>query len=83
MTEAAQRFLRSFEALPQTDQHEVLASLLRMPLEAKSSAPGDDDLLHAADQIFLGLDRAELGQGGRLWEAESIHRPTVLESRRI
>ena len=62
MTEAAQRFLRSFKALPQPDQHDVLVSLLRLPIEAEYSTPADDELIYAADQVFLELEKAERGQ---------------------
>jgi hypothetical protein len=62
MTEAAQRFLRSFKALPQSDQHDVLVSLLRLPVDAQYAPPADDDLIHAAEQVFLGLDQAEQSQ---------------------
>ena len=62
MTEAAERFLRYFKALPKPDQHDVLASLLRLSLEADYLAPSDDELTHAADQVFLALDQAELSQ---------------------
>ena len=59
MTEAAQRFLRSFKALAQTDQHDVLVSLLRLPIEAEYTAPSDEELTQAAEQVFLALDEAE------------------------
>jgi hypothetical protein len=59
MTKAAQDFLRSFNALAQTDQHDVLVSLLRLPIEAEYTAPSDDDLLLAADEVFLELEKAE------------------------
>ena len=62
MTEAAERFLRSFKALPKPDQHDVLVSLLRQPLEADYLAPSDDELMHAAEQVFLALDQAEQSQ---------------------
>lgn len=62
MTEAAQRFLRSFKALPQPDQHDVLVSLLRLPIEAEYSAPADDELIYAAEQVFLDLEKTERGQ---------------------
>jgi len=62
MTEAAQRFLRSFKALAQADQHDVLVSLLRLPIEAEYPAPTDDDLVRLADQVFLALDEAEKHQ---------------------
>jgi hypothetical protein len=59
MTNEAQQFLRSFKALPKTDQHDVLVQLLRMPIEANYAAPSDEDLVHAADEVFLELDKRE------------------------
>ena len=59
MTKAAQDFLRSFKALPPSDQHDVLVQLLREPIEASYEAPSDDQLVAAADLIFLEYDRAE------------------------
>lgn len=59
MTKAAQDFLRSFKALPQSDQHDVLVSLLRLPIEASYSAPSDEDLLRAGDEVFLEYEKAE------------------------
>ena len=62
MTEAAERLLRSFKALPKPDQHDVLVSLLRLPMDADYPAPSDDELTHAAEQVFLALDQAEQSQ---------------------
>jgi len=59
MTKAAQDLLRSFKALPPSDQHDVLVQLLREPIEASYEAPSDDELVGAADVIFLEYDRAE------------------------
>ncbi len=59
MTKAAQDFLRSFKALPATDQHEVLVQLLREPIELSYEAPSDDELVAAADLAFLEYDKAE------------------------
>ena len=59
MTNAAQDFLRSFKALPPTDQHEVLVQLLREPIEASYETPSDDELAAAADFVFLEYDKAE------------------------
>jgi hypothetical protein len=59
MTKAAQDFLRSFKALPKSDQHDVLVSLLRLPIEADYTAPSDDELVLAADEVFGELDKAE------------------------
>ena len=62
MTEATQHFLRSFKALPKADQHDVLVSLLRLPVEAEYATPSDEELTLAADQVFLELDNAEKSQ---------------------
>jgi len=62
MTEAAKRFLSTFKALPQADPHDVLVSLLRLPIEAEYTAPADEELVQAADQVFLALDEAEQRQ---------------------
>lgn len=62
MSEVAQRFLRSFKALAQADQQDVLVSLLRLPIEAEYSALSDEELVLAAEQVFLALDEAEQRQ---------------------
>jgi hypothetical protein len=59
MTKAAQDFLRSFKALPPTDQHDVLVQLLREPIDARYEAPSDNELVDAADLVFLEYDKAE------------------------
>ena len=61
MTEAAQHLLRSFKALSQADQHDVLVRLLRLPIEVEYRAPGDDELVAAADSVFQEFDKAESG----------------------
>jgi hypothetical protein len=59
MTNTAQQFLSSFKALPASDQHDVLVRLLRLPIEAEYTVPSDQDLIQAADELFLELDKAE------------------------
>ncbi len=59
MTKTAQNFLRSFRALPPTDQHEVLVQLLREPIEARYEPPSDDEFIAAAVSVFLEYDKAE------------------------
>ena len=59
MTKAAQEFLRSFKALPPTDQHDVLVQLLREPIDATYEAPSDDELTVTAELVFLEYDKAE------------------------
>jgi hypothetical protein len=59
MGNAARHLLESFDALPETDQREVLAQLLRRAAELPYSFPSDEELLQSADQIFQDLDRIE------------------------
>jgi predicted regulator of Ras-like GTPase activity (Roadblock/LC7/MglB family) len=62
MSETAQRFLKSFNALSKTDQHAVLVNLLRLPIEAEYEPASDRELIGAAEAIFLELDKAESSQ---------------------
>jgi hypothetical protein len=59
MTRAAQHLIQSFESLPEEDKHDVLVELLRIPIEAGYTSPSDEELLDAAEQIFLGYDERE------------------------
>ena len=59
MTKAAQDFLRSFKALQPSDQHDVLIHLLREPIETGYEAASGEQLVAAADLVFLEYDRAE------------------------
>ncbi|OGA67198.1 MAG: hypothetical protein A3F77_11035 [Betaproteobacteria bacterium RIFCSPLOWO2_12_FULL_67_28] len=59
MGDAARHLLKSFEALSETDQREVLAQLFRRAADLPYSFPSDDELLRAADQVFQELDRRE------------------------
>ena len=56
MGDAAQHFLRSFDALPQDERHEVLKELLRRSAGLPYSFPSDEELVAAADRVFQGLD---------------------------
>lgn len=57
MGNAAERLIESFEALPDLDKREVLCVLLRHAIASPYPSPADEDLLHAADQVFQDLDR--------------------------
>jgi len=59
MGNAARHLLESFEALPETDQREVLAQLLRRAAELPYPFPSDEELLQAADHVLQDLDRLE------------------------
>jgi len=52
MGDAARHLLKSFEALSESDQREVLAQLLRRAADLPYSFPSDDELVRAADQVF-------------------------------
>jgi hypothetical protein len=62
MTQAAKKLLEQFDALQEGDRAEVLAELLRRVALAPHDLPDADDLVSAADQIFLDLDRREQSQ---------------------
>ena len=59
MTNAAKQLLDSFEALPEQEQHEVLAQLLRRLMESDYAAPSNAAMLQAADVVFQDYDRRE------------------------
>ena len=59
MGDAARHLLKSFEALSETEQREVLEQLLRRAAEQPYSFPSDEELVRAADQVFKELDRRE------------------------
>ena len=59
MTKAAKEFLETFETLPDPDKQEVAVEILRHTLAESYSSPDDSDLVFAADQLFLELDRRE------------------------
>ena len=61
MTEAARHLLETFRDLSDVDKREVLTVLLREAIQVSHSAPSDDDLTAAADEVFLDLGRAEAG----------------------
>jgi hypothetical protein len=62
MTEAAKKLLEKFDALHEEERAEVLAELLRRVALSPHDLPDPDDLVSAADQIFLDLDRREQSQ---------------------
>lgn len=59
MGDAARHLLKTFEALSETEQAEVLAQLLRRAAELPHLFPSDEELLSAADQVFQELDHRE------------------------
>jgi hypothetical protein len=59
VTDATQKLLDDFEALPDRDRSELVAELARRVSLASHDLPQEDDLLAAADRLFTELDRRE------------------------
>jgi len=59
MTQAAKKLLEEFETLPERDRSELLAELLRRVALSPHELPQDEDLVAAADHLFVELDRRE------------------------
>jgi len=62
MTHAAKKFLDDVEALPDEARSELVAELVRRVAFSPHDLPTDTDLVAAADQLFLELDRREQPQ---------------------
>lgn len=59
MTQATKKLLEEFEAMPEQERSELVAELARRVASAPHDRPSDDDLLAAADQLFVDLDQRE------------------------
>ncbi len=59
MNRAAERLINEYDALPQDARRQVLAELLRRAALEPHDLPTEDDLVAAADRVFLELDRRE------------------------
>jgi len=59
MSGGAKSVLEAFEQLPPAERDEVVAELLRRTATSVHESPRDDELLRAADEVFLDLDRRE------------------------
>jgi hypothetical protein len=59
MTRAAQKLIETFQGLPQDDQRAVAVEILRQALVMDHASLDDAELVLAADQVFLDLDRRE------------------------
>lgn len=60
MTDAAQNLLIAFESLPVEDRREVAVEILRREALEGSHETTEDELVQAADRVFLGLDQDEM-----------------------
>ena len=59
MTQATQKLLEEFEALPDRDRSELVAELARRVALGAHDSPQDEDLVAAADRLFTELDHRE------------------------
>ena len=59
MSSGAKAILDAFEQLPPGERSEVVVELLRRVAASPHESPDDDELLRAADSLFLDLDRRE------------------------
>ena len=59
MTNAAKQLIDTFDALPEPEQQEVLAQLLRRLAAMPCPSVSDDELTQAADFVFQQYDRHE------------------------
>ena len=59
MTTEAESVLRSFELLPDADKREVASAIIRRSLALDVPPLSDDDLVFAAEELFLKLDEEE------------------------
>ena len=59
MSQAVKTIIECFEALPEPDKEAVVVEILRRVTTAPYPALEDEDLILAADQVFLELDRRE------------------------
>ena len=59
MSGGAKNVLDAFEQLPPSERDEVVVELLRRAAASPHESPSDDELLRAADDVFLELDRRE------------------------
>jgi hypothetical protein len=59
MTAQGKQIIEEFEALPDSAKREVLAELIRTSRFIAYPEVSEDELLSAADEIFLEYDRRE------------------------
>lgn len=59
MTAQARHIIEDFGTLPDQEKREVLAELIRIARHIDYPVMSDDELLSAADEVFLEYDREE------------------------
>ncbi len=60
MTAAGKHIVEDFESLPDVEKREVLSNLLRISQVIDFPELSDEEMLAAADAVFLEYDRVEL-----------------------
>ena len=63
MSLGSQDILRSFDLLPDVEKQQVAAEIIRRSLQLTGPPLSDEQLVSAADELFLELDRNEAGDG--------------------
>ena len=63
MSTQVQEILRSFEVLPDGDKRELASEILRRSLTLDTPPLSDEELVGAAEAVFLALDRNEAADG--------------------
>jgi hypothetical protein len=61
VTAETKHIIEDFESLPDPQKREVLAELIRISRHLDYPAVSDDELVVAADAVFLEYDRRESG----------------------
>jgi len=59
MIQTAKDIISIFDRLPLGQQNEVAKQILRRSLDVETPEISDDELIFAAEEIFLGLDERE------------------------
>lgn len=59
MTERATKLLEVLDSLPESERRQVLVELVHRAALGEHDLPDEADLLAAADDVFLELDRRE------------------------
>jgi hypothetical protein len=63
MTQLAENLISTFDRLPLIEQKEVTRLILKRNIEVDIPPVSDEELVLAAEDIFLELDRRELDAG--------------------
>ena len=61
MTDGVKSVLEAYESLPESEREEVLAELIRRAAHTDHRSPSDEELVEAAERVFLEYDRSESG----------------------